>query len=282
MLSPKQQAVSQPPRSRGKQLTHTPDKYLPRARSVLSVCGGGETGVCDRTCDRGGPAAWSSSCPDSPPPGQLKPCAFGTPPFPCSSPRLSQPSLQHRFTPPEIGRSTPHFFFLFLLLFFVQQPHFWVLPLVLPSCTPWKVWLSGAEGPSVPCQAGSAPPTATLHSTFPLLLPLPFPPLSVTAWGPLRPQRLRKSHQRLRPRPSGGEGHASCPPRLPRADTRQPQPERVRGKNQGNGRRSPPNRCRLQGNNYLFIFREGREGERERETSMCGCWGHGLQPWHVP
>ncbi|KAF6114767.1 hypothetical protein HJG60_010701 [Phyllostomus discolor] len=23
----------------------------------------------------------------------------------------------------------------------------------------------------------------------------------------------------------------------------------------------------------LFIFREGREGERERETSMCSCWG---------
>ena len=27
---------------------------------------------------------------------------------------------------------------------------------------------------------------------------------------------------------------------------------------------------------YLFIFRErGREGERERETSMCGCLSHG-------
>ena len=38
----------------------------------------------------------------------------------------------------------------------------------------------------------------------------------------------------------------------------------------------------------LFIFREkGREGERERETAMCGClscvpyWGPGLQPSHV-
>ena len=40
---------------------------------------------------------------------------------------------------------------------------------------------------------------------------------------------------------------------------------------------------------YLFIFRErGREGEREGETSMCGClscaphWGPGPQPGHVP
>ena len=40
---------------------------------------------------------------------------------------------------------------------------------------------------------------------------------------------------------------------------------------------------------YLFIFRErGREGERGRETSVCGClsrtpyWGPGLQPRHVP
>ena len=38
---------------------------------------------------------------------------------------------------------------------------------------------------------------------------------------------------------------------------------------------------------YLFIFRE-REGERGRETSMCGFlsytphWGPGLQPRHVP
>ena len=39
----------------------------------------------------------------------------------------------------------------------------------------------------------------------------------------------------------------------------------------------------------LFIFRErGREGERRKETSMCGClshapyWGLGLQPRHVP
>ena len=40
---------------------------------------------------------------------------------------------------------------------------------------------------------------------------------------------------------------------------------------------------------YLFIFRErGREGERGRERSMCGClsharyWGPGLQPRCVP
>ena len=40
---------------------------------------------------------------------------------------------------------------------------------------------------------------------------------------------------------------------------------------------------------YLFIFRErGREGERRKERSMCGClscgphWGPGLQPRHVP
>ena len=40
---------------------------------------------------------------------------------------------------------------------------------------------------------------------------------------------------------------------------------------------------------YLFIFRErGKEGERGKERSMCGClscgphWGPGLQPRHVP
>ena len=40
---------------------------------------------------------------------------------------------------------------------------------------------------------------------------------------------------------------------------------------------------------YLFLEREeGREGERGRETSMCGClsctpyWGPGPQPRHVP
>ena len=40
---------------------------------------------------------------------------------------------------------------------------------------------------------------------------------------------------------------------------------------------------------YLFIFRErGMEGERGRETSMCGClshapyWGPDPQPRHVP
>ena len=40
---------------------------------------------------------------------------------------------------------------------------------------------------------------------------------------------------------------------------------------------------------YLFIFRErGREGEKGRETSMCGClsctphWGPGPEPRHVP
>ena len=38
---------------------------------------------------------------------------------------------------------------------------------------------------------------------------------------------------------------------------------------------------------YFFIVREG-EGEREGETSMCGClsctsyWRPGPQPWHVP
>ena len=39
----------------------------------------------------------------------------------------------------------------------------------------------------------------------------------------------------------------------------------------------------------LFTFKErGREGEREGETSMCGClsrthyWGCGLPPRHVP
>ena len=39
----------------------------------------------------------------------------------------------------------------------------------------------------------------------------------------------------------------------------------------------------------LFIYRQrGKEGERGRETSMCGClsgtpyWGPGLQPRHVP
>ena len=40
---------------------------------------------------------------------------------------------------------------------------------------------------------------------------------------------------------------------------------------------------------YLFVFRERvREGERGRETSMCGClsrapnWGPGLQPRQCP
>ena len=40
---------------------------------------------------------------------------------------------------------------------------------------------------------------------------------------------------------------------------------------------------------YLFLEHgEGREKERERETTMCGCllraphWGPGLQPRHVP
>ena len=40
---------------------------------------------------------------------------------------------------------------------------------------------------------------------------------------------------------------------------------------------------------YLFIFRQkGKEGERGKETSMCGClshapsWGSGPQPRHVP
>ena len=40
---------------------------------------------------------------------------------------------------------------------------------------------------------------------------------------------------------------------------------------------------------YLFIFRErGREGQRGKETLMCGClsrdpyWGPGLQPRRVP
>ena len=38
---------------------------------------------------------------------------------------------------------------------------------------------------------------------------------------------------------------------------------------------------------FIFIFREGRKGERGRETSVCGClshasyWGPGLQPRHV-
>ncbi|KAF6088501.1 hypothetical protein HJG60_008324 [Phyllostomus discolor] len=34
---------------------------------------------------------------------------------------------------------------------------------------------------------------------------------------------------------------------------------------------------------YLFIFREGREGDREREKHQCVVAGvHGLQPRHVP
>ena len=39
---------------------------------------------------------------------------------------------------------------------------------------------------------------------------------------------------------------------------------------------------------FKFIFRERGRGEKERETSVCGClssvpyWGPGLQPRHVP